>query len=372
MSTPAPGTIARKEFSAQQLEVSGETAGTALAAQARAMVEARFIVAMRRPRDWDDVRTKLLRACERPGFAGSAEEKTWGAAWYRKPVGEGVEGFSIRFAEEAARAMGNIDIQVVPVYDDATRRIITVTVLDLESNLGFPTSIAFEKTVERRFLKKGETALSVRVNSKGQPTYLMPATDDDIAAKQASLASKAIRNGLLRVLPGDIAAQCRARILEIRNGAAAKDPDKARREIADGFAALNVIPSMLKDYLGHELATATPAELTDLRELWHGLKEGKTTWPEVMDEVRAERGEEGAPKAEPKPGLDGLAEKLKAEAPVHAAPEEVPTESCKHPTCPPSRIAALAPGQTLVCPCGEEWTAEAPAARKPKQTRLEE
>src|SRR3990167_8355491 len=92
---PQPGTVARREFGADQLAVAGETSTALLAAQAEAMVKARFVVAMQRPRDFDDVRAKLLRACERPGFAGSATEKTWGAAWYHKPVGDGVEGFSI-------------------------------------------------------------------------------------------------------------------------------------------------------------------------------------------------------------------------------------------------------------------------------------
>jgi len=354
----AAGTVARQEFGATQLEISGETAGTALAAQARAMVEARFIVAMRRPRDWDDVRTKLLKACERPGFAGSATEKIWGAAWYRKPVGEGVEGFSVRFAEEAARAMGNIDVQVVPVYDDPLRRIVTVTVMDLESNIAFPTSISFEKTVERKFLKKGEVAIRVRVNSEGRPVYVLPATDDDVATKQANLASKALRNGLLRILPGDIASACRSRILEIRNGAAAKDPDKARRELADGFAALNILPSALKEYLGHELSLSTPAELTDLRELWMELKEGKTTWPEVMEEVRAERGQEpGEAPPKPKPGLDGVTETLKAKAAARepGSDDGWPAPGCEHLSVPPSRVAALPAGKSIVCPdCGEE------------------
>jgi len=314
-ATPSgPGMVARTEFGATQIDVSGETAGTALAAQARAIVEARFIMALRRPRDWDDVRSRLLRACERPGFAGHATEKVWGAAWYRKPIGDGVEGFSIRFAEEAIRCMGNIDVQTVPVFEDDHKRLITVTVTDLEANIAFPTSIAIEKTVERRFLRKGEEAMRVRIGSRNEPVYIVPATDDEVFSKAQNLASKAIRNGALRILPGDIQAECRKRILEIRLGDAAKDPDKVRKEVADGFAALNVLPSHLKDYLGHDLGQATPAELADLRELWQSIKAGKTTWAAVMAEEVAERGEAPPPEPEKKPGLEGVTEKLKAEA----------------------------------------------------------
>ena len=115
--------------------------------------------------------------------------------------------------------------------------------------------------------------------------------------------------------------------------------------------------------------------MPDQMLFYRGAREwARRHMPEVMlgisaeeEIVEAERVPVGlmAPRS-----LDELAEKLKAEAPAPAA-DPAPTEPCKHPTCPPSRIAALVPGQTLVCPCGEEWTAE-PAPRKPKQTRLEE
>ena len=67
-----------------------ETAGTVLAAQAKAQIEARYIMAERHPRDLDIVRAKLIKECKRPGFAAVAR--------YLKPIGRGVEGPSIRFA----------------------------------------------------------------------------------------------------------------------------------------------------------------------------------------------------------------------------------------------------------------------------------
>ena len=70
-----------------------ETTAGALAAQAKAAVEARYIMAMQRPRDWDQVRLSLLKECDRTNFAE--------VAIYRKPVGQGIEGPSIRFAEAA-------------------------------------------------------------------------------------------------------------------------------------------------------------------------------------------------------------------------------------------------------------------------------
>jgi hypothetical protein len=357
---PAAGVIKRQEFGAESLTTMAETSTSALAAREKAMVEARFIMAMRRPRDWDDVRAKLLRACERPGFAGSAEEKVWGAAWYRKPVGEGVEGFSVRFAEEAMRAMGNIDVLPSTVYEDERKRIVTVMVLDLETNNSVTTTITIEKTVERKFLKKGEVPIRSRPNSSGQMVHILQATDDDVFSKQQNLVSKARRTGILQLLPGDIQAECRTRILAIRNGEAAKDPDKLKRQLADGFAALNVPPSQLKEYLGHELALSTPAELADLRELWEGLKEGKTTWAAVLEEVRAERGVEtaaGGDPEKPKEGLGGVTERLKSAAPAKPATAPAAAAASTTKTCAHDKVKGLGPGQEAPCPdCGEILT----------------
>jgi hypothetical protein len=374
IETPAAAgtnTVARQEFGAQQLETRGETAATALAAQAKAMVEARFIVAMRRPRDLDDVRAKLLRACERPGFAGHAVEKVWGAAWYRKPVGEGVEGFSVRFAEEAIRALGNVDVEPAVTYDDDRKRILSVAVIDLETNVAYRNTIVVEKTVERRRLAKGQEALSVRVNSRGETTYLVEASDDEVFAKQNALISKTVRNAVLRLLPGDIQADCRTRILAIRTGDVARDPDKVRREVADAFAKLNVLPGQVKQYLGHELITATPAELVELRELYKDIQGGKTTWHEALAATLEARGEpEPQAPAPTKPGLDGFTEKLRAE---QAAAAKGP---CPHPDVPPSVVAGLAAGASIVCKaCGEELRnpdAAPSNTSKGRQTRLQE
>lgn len=339
LATVQAGTVARQEFGAQQLARSAETASAAAAAQAQAMVQARYVVALQRPRDWDEVRVRLLAECKRPGFAE--------VAWFRKPVGEGVEGFSIRFAEAAIRCMGNLLPEAPVIYDDDERRIVRVLVTDLESNVTYTKDIVVNKTVERRSLRKGQEALAIRTNSQGQPTYIVRATEDDMLAKEGSAVSKATRTLALRILPGDIQDECKRLILDARRGEAVRDPAAARKKVADAFAELGILPAALKQYLGHELASCSPAELEDLRAAWSAIKNGETTWAEIV----AERGGDEELK---KPGLDALTDKLKAEA---AKPEP---KACAHPGWPPSKLAALAPGKSAVCPdCGEELRREA-------------
>jgi hypothetical protein len=347
-SPQAAGTIARQEFGVQQLEVSAETAGgAALAAQARALVEARFVMAMRRPRDLDDVRVKVMREVERPGFAE--------IAWYRKPIGAGVEGLSVRFFEAAARCFGNLMVTPTTTFEDDRKRIVRVEVIDLETNYSPSLDVTVEKTVERKALNDGRVAISVRKNSKGEITYTVPATEDEMLGKSNSLVSKARRNLLQQIIPGDITDQAKARILAIRRGDAAKDPEGARRKIVDSFAGLNVMPSDLKRWLGHDVAQASPAEITDLRDLYSAIQAGETNWAEALAEKIGGAVDASGDAPPRSSGLDGVAEKL--EGTKTAAPPR--TAGCTHPDVPPS---SLQPGVTIACPkCGEELRGEEPA-----------
>jgi hypothetical protein len=297
--TPAAGSVSRQDFSGAELALLGETAATAAAAQAQALVQARYIMALRRPRDMDEVRVRLLQECKRPGFARSA--------WFMKPIGKGVEGFSIRFAEAAVRCLTNVLSESAVTWDDPQKRVLQVTVTDLESNTPWSKSVTFDKTVERSSLRKGQIAMATRINSSGQPVYIVEATDDEILSKENGLISKAIRNSVLRILPGDIQDECKATIKAILAGEVAKDPDAERKKIADAFAELGVMPSALKDYMGHDLAAASPAELVKLRAIYTGIKTGETTWSEVIDK------DTPAPAKESKSALDDLTERLQAQ-----------------------------------------------------------
>ena len=300
---------ATEGFSEQSIEATGSTVEAILAAREKAMVEARFIVAMKRPRNWDVVRSKLLKAVERPGFADAdidrGQGKKPGSAWYKLPGYDNAEGFSIRFAEECLRTMGNLDTSSHVIWEDDRKRIIGVNVFDLETNVSIPTQITLEKTMERRYLKKGEVAISTRVTSSGKVNYILPADEAEMTKKQNSAISKAIRNGIMRLVPGDIQAECRQRILEIRHGDAAKDPDGARKKIIDAFGVLNVSPDDLEEYTGNDLNKISPAQIDHLRGLHKAIKAGEVTWKQVITEVRGEREDGGEqPKGPKKPTLD--------------------------------------------------------------------
>lgn len=249
-----------------------ETAVASVAAQVVANVQARYALAKKMPRDYDDVRVKLLKECKRPRFAE--------VAIYNKPIGKGVEGPSIRFAEAALRCMGNVMPEVMTVYDDDNKRIVRVSVTDLEANITYTKDVSITKTVERQN-PKGYEVLGSRLNSKGMTVYIVRATDDDIMNKENALVSKALRTVGLRLVPGDILDEALEQVRATLHDSAAQDPDAALKRVADGFAAIGVSPSHLAGYLRHSLAQTTPAELAKLRGIYTTIRDGETTWSEV-------------------------------------------------------------------------------------------
>lgn len=264
------------------LPQSGETASSAVAAQAKALVEARYVIALRQPRDMDTVRERLLKECRRPSFAAVAR--------YKKPIGKGVEGPSIRFAEAAIRCMANITVETMTVYDDREKRIVRVAVTDLEANVPYSQDVTIEKSVERKKIKDGDVVIRVRKNSYGDTVHLIEATEDDILNKQNALISKAVRTLGLRLVPGDLIDEAMDLVIETQRTKDAEDPDAAKRKLFDGFAAIGIAVGQLKEYLGHEAESLTPKELTDLRALYAAIRDGETNWREIMDKAPEQKG----------------------------------------------------------------------------------
>ncbi len=260
---------------------TNETAATAAAAQAKAIVEARYTVAINRPRDMDAVRAALIKECQRPSFAEVAR--------YVKPIGKGVEGPSIRFAEAAIRCMTNIVVEENTTYDDDEKRIIQVTAVDLEANVPYSTSVTIEKTVERSRTKDGDDVIRKRTNSRGQDVYILRATEDEILNKKNAILSKAIRTLALRLVPGDLIDECMDQVIKTQENRDAQDPDAARRKLVDAFGALGVGVDDLRAYVGVPLDKLTPKDMADLRGVFAAIKAGEVSWKSAMETRHPEK-----------------------------------------------------------------------------------
>lgn len=310
-----------------QLPARGEMATAAMAAKAKATIEARYAIAFQpiNRRQYDVVRQSILSACKRPDFAASAR--------YHKPVGTGtIDGFSIRFAEEAIKAMKNISVESTTIYEDDMQRVVQINVTDLENNITYGKEVSVQKTVERRKLKDGQSSISQRVNTNGETVYLVAATEDEISNKIASAESKVIRNCGLRLVPSDILEEAERAIFDtMENGGS--DPKAEIKKLADAFALLNISAAELVKYLGHPLDTISPKERADLRGIYTTIKEGSASWSDYVS-VSEEAAVKPAKPSIPKKKVEPKTVDVKAE-PV--------TESASAPANEPVEPATEAP-----------------------------
>ena len=327
-SSAAPAAI---ELAKPQPTALAETASTAMAAQAEALVKARMTVALARPRDLDGVRIRLLKECARPGFAD--------AAIYHKPVGDGLEGLSIRFAEAALQLLGNVDIACPVVYDDDEKRIVQVSAMDLETNTAYSSGVTIMKRVERKSLRKNQMPLRTRTNSYGDTIYIVEASDDEILNAQNAQISKMIRTHGLRLVPEWLKVECLTACYETLKKKDAEDPDAARRKLFDVFAEIGVSPEQIKEWLGHEPEQMTAAEKRTLWGIHNAIRDSEATWPQAMEHRARQRAEEIAKAAKaPKPAPK--ATEKPAPQPATVTPPTAPAcdrqhhgDPCADPQC---------------------------------------
>ena len=352
--------LQREEYGAVQRQDVAETAAIAVAAREQAAINARFIAAERHPRSVESFRTALLKECQRPGFAASAE--------YDRPAGKKLvngrwieqraKGPSIRFIETAMQCWKNIYPEVTTVFDSPLLRILRATVTDLESNIAWSMEVPVTKQIERKGYEdkrtgkmtppKGREILGERINSLGETTFLVRATDDEVPMKQNALLSKSLRTSGKRLLPADIVEECMDVARNTRADHDAKDPDAAKRKLIDSFSEIGVTPEELAEYLEHGLeGKLQPKELTELRGLFTALRDGNVTWAEAMlaknPAGSAEAAEDVAAKklAGLRSGKAKTTRKAKKETEVAPAPAEssdpAPAEEAMGEPAPPTK-----------------------------------
>ena len=300
---------------------TGSRMSEILAAQARAQVQARYLVAQSNKRDMDTVRAVLLKECDRPRFAAKAVKKKPGIA---EPM------FTIRFAEAAQRALGNLEPTRMIVFESPTQRIVRLGLSDLETNNHPTRDLVIEKVVERKHLS-GRRELSHRMNSQGEIVYLVEATEDEMFTKESAWGAKWERQLTFKHLPADIQDECFERCLQTQRNADKADPEAAKKEIVDCFFSIGVSADQLKTYLGLETLDilTKPGEndqpnryVEELRQIYWAIRDGDTNWREVMEarvEARGAKatGEQGGTQTQQQ--SSGAAAKVKAAASAKAA-----------------------------------------------------
>lgn len=259
------------------------TGAVAAAETTKAQITALHQVALLRERDVDLFRTRILKDCKRPRFAD--------AAMYEIPRGnQTVTGMSIRFAESALRHFGNLMCEATVVDDNDDAITYRVSCTDLQSIARDSKDVTVRKTVERKNKPKNEKMIrGTRFNSFGDLLYIVAATDDEILMKVNNQIARAKRNLILAFLPFDIVEEAQDQIHDTNRAADAADPDRARNRLLDAFTKYGVTPADVREYLGKPLERMTPTDMDELKKIGTAMREGSTTWEEVMEEKKPEQ-----------------------------------------------------------------------------------
>lgn len=259
-----------------------EVATSATSAHAVEQVRARYVMAHQQPRTMETVRIKLKAECERWGFADSA--------WFDLRGQNRGQGFTIRFAEAAARAMGNLSKETFVIFEDDERVIVRVQVTDLESNTSETRDLLIQKTVERAS-SANRVLIGERKNSKGKTVFIVAATEDEMFTKISALTSKVRRQCILSMIPGDILDECADQIERtLSTQKEGFDPRAEVKRIADSFAKIGVLPDQLTRYLGQPIdQVATQGKIADLRNVYRGIESGEIAFADLLEEKEAAR-----------------------------------------------------------------------------------
>lgn len=341
-----------QRFDGNELQ-RGETMPAALAARETAVAQARFIMAMQRPRNVEKFRVRLLAECDRTGFAETAE--------YYKPVGKKkneetneweqqyATGPSIRLIEVAAQYYGNLDVQSQVLHETEEHRVVECAAIDLETNTRWSENRLIPRTVEKRGDRirgskevgppSGRDVISERTNTYGDKVYVCRATADEVQQKQGAETSKSLRTQVTRLLPRDIIDEALQRCRQTIQKEITQDPKASLRRLIDGFAEMGVSPEDLEIWAGgRKLEQLSPKELQQLRQLWTGLRDKETTWKEAM-EARDPQGSAAASEAVGKAKIDALkaTQQPAATATVSATAEPVKDDPPPTPTAAESQ-----------------------------------
>lgn len=282
MTSAAPQIVDKSTGELLPAVASGFGSSSALEQAAIAEVQVGAMIALRNPRNEDQARDAILRACKRVRFAEKA----------RYSIQNRGQGFTIRFAEEAVRLWGNIKFQRFIISNDDNEIVCKVTGWDLQTGTSYSEDVMVKKRVERK-AAQGREVVGQRTTSAGTIVFICVSSDDELLTLTRSMCARAERNIGLKLIPADFREEAHDEIKKTLAEGVKADPEGEKRKVMDGFSSIGVRPIALQAYLGHPLDTITTAEIVDLRGLYAAIKAGEFTWQDVMDRKEAADTDEG-------------------------------------------------------------------------------
>jgi hypothetical protein len=239
--------------------------------QARAVAEVAAAVRVARdfPRNEDQARERMVRACSTQALADRA--------FYSLPrAGGRVEGMTVHIAREIAACWGNVDYGIREMRRDDAAGVseMQAWAWDQETNVRSSRSFVVPHAI---------------MSGKGADKRRKPLTDlGDIANNNNSVAARAVRETIFTILPiwyVTEAENIANAVLRGEHPSQQQKPADAAEQVINGFADFGVTLAMLEGYVALPRDEWTPQTIGALRVLGGEINRGEK---KVEDEFHVE------------------------------------------------------------------------------------
>lgn len=240
----------------------------AVADRAVAEIQAQVFMAKQFPRDENQARARILRACQRQGLA----EK----AIYTYPKGgQRVTGPSIRLAEAIAQAWGNLDFNTVILEQRETESVCLSYCWDVETNT----------RASRSFIVPHKIA-----TKHGEKVLTDPREIYELAANQGA---RRLRACILSIIPGDIVDEAIDACNATLSGGNKRPLIDRLRELTDRFMTYHSVPlNSIERYFGYPLDSFTEMDGVTLAGIYTALRDGAASREDYFQMPKLTAGED--------------------------------------------------------------------------------
>lgn len=243
-----------EQNNSQEPEVEVDS-GQLIASLDKATIDIQISTARAYPRSLDKVRKDALALA-------TADEATARSMFYVLPrAGNKIEGPTVRFAEVIGSCWGNIRYGARVVNTDETFITAQGMAFDLEKNI----------------------AITMEVRRRIRDRYNRRYNDDMIQVTGNAACSIALRNAILRVVPGWKS------IYEQAKAASTGKGQTMEARVANAIKAFNQIGAKTVDILRvlkrRGVPDITLDDLITLNGIRTAIQDGETTWGQILDDL---------------------------------------------------------------------------------------
>ncbi len=253
-----------------------------------AEVQAAMVIAKRFPRDPILAMDRILQACTRPTLAE-------GALYSYARGGSDITGPSIRLAEVAAQAWGNIDFGIRELEQRNGESTVEAFAWDMETNT---RQVKTFQVPHKRHTKTGSYPLK---------------DPRDIYELVANNGARRLRACILGVIPGDVIEAAVKQCEQTLRANVDASPE-ALKKMVEAFNIFGVSQSQIEKRAQCRLEAVRPAQVVQLKKVYASLRDGMSSVEDWFEAETEPAGRYAAINGELKAAGESLVKEPEAKA----------------------------------------------------------